>query len=820
MKVAFTRFDASKPVTKSYSLGDDGAIVKAAAAQMANAKAVRMECEFNDFGKVLDGLTAKQALGYGLHDAAQFGATAKVVVDEKAEPPKTIARTKQYFQYRQSPGILMLDHDPSPFGKAVTADELLAILAQVFPPFAKSPCWIRPSVSSGVRLAGVEPKPAKGFHIYFPVADASDIPRFGEAIFKRLVLAGHGFIARSGSGAALERSVIDGAVFSGERLDFAGRPVIGEGIEYDAPKARLRGLTTDVSKGVLDTALDTSCLPSLSDTEEADYKRIMAEAKCATDKAGAEIKSAWKGKKVAAMVDAGTPELEARRQVDRIGDGRTVDLPDGFLLEFANIGIVSVADVLACPARYDGKALADPVEGVEYGRTTAKFYANAGGTPCIHSQAHGAGTRYFLGSGKKTKPGSRKQETDSGNQEALSGNDEPPEWLVDGPDWDGMMEGDGGFELITVKGKAVSCAANVAHWLGGMDIAKNLFSTRYCIDREDFSDERYASLLVETQRRVRVNIAKDHLYDAVAHLCATNPGFHPVIDWIKAIPWDGKRRIDKFFHVCLGAENTVYHAAASRYLFLSAVERIRNPGSRVHCMVILEGGQGKFKSTAVTTLFGAKWHALVRASMTNNDFFQNMRGKWCMEFGEMSGFKDHSSAHIKDILSAGMDTYRKSYGRDSQDFPRQNIFIATTNETSNYLRDPTGDRRYLPVAVGDINIGWIEQSRDQLWAEAWHMLEVENVQGWWDVTGAPDAQELRKQTDPWEVPISSALEGRTMAIIEDLMYGTLNIPIKDHTQAQKNRVAAIMRRLGWSCKPEKVRGRGQVRIYRPVHGME
>jgi len=48
-----------------------------------------------------------------------------------------------------------------------------------------------------------------------------------------------------------------------------------------------------------------------------------------------------------------------------------------------------VADVLADPERFEGATLADPLEGVEYGRCKAKVMRRPDGTPWIHSFAHG-----------------------------------------------------------------------------------------------------------------------------------------------------------------------------------------------------------------------------------------------------------------------------------------------------------------------------------------------------------------------------------------------------------------------------------------------
>ncbi len=75
-------------------------------------------------------------------------------------------------------------------------------------------------------------------------------------------------------------------------------------------------------------------------------------------------------------------------------------LPEA-VLEFADKELegCTVADVLADPERFDGRVLADPIEGVSYGRTTAMvLLRRSDGQPWIKSFAHG-GMSYTLESG-------------------------------------------------------------------------------------------------------------------------------------------------------------------------------------------------------------------------------------------------------------------------------------------------------------------------------------------------------------------------------------------------------------------------------------
>jgi len=354
---------------------------------MVDGRARRVAIDFSQFGAALSEAGATEAFCYGLHDSAAYAEAVKIAIAAKAEPGKgVLARTREYFNYRQQPGVLMLDFDPSADGQAMTPEQLRGILAGVCPGFADAAAWVRGSLSAGVHREGEAPRPGRGFHVYIAVPDASDIPRFGKALFKRLWLGGHGFIALSSAGSFLVRTVIDGAVFDGERLDFVGKPMVGPGLAYTPPEA------TYHAGGYL----DTHALPDLTEEEERQLAALIAQAKQGREADRRARRATWEETHVRAMVGRGVSEPEARAQTRHIpADGKPGDLYRDWPLEFDKLDFATVGDVLADPGRYDGAALADPLEGVGYGRSTAKFFANVGGKPCIHSHAHG-GARYFL----------------------------------------------------------------------------------------------------------------------------------------------------------------------------------------------------------------------------------------------------------------------------------------------------------------------------------------------------------------------------------------------------------------------------------------
>jgi len=269
IKVTFTRYKSSAPLSKRYWL-DGELIQKQTSSTMTAGTAERVTISFAEFLQALSNATDKQAFGYGIH-SFDYPDTVKIVVSGKEEPANNIiSRTHKFFEYHNSPGVLMLDHDPSEYGLTMSPDELVAALVEIHPEIEQAARIVRGSVSAGVHRTGEPPRTGKGFHIYIPVTNAADITRYGVVLFDRLWLNGFGYIALSSSGSALVRSAIDGTVFSPERLDFVGKPIIsGTGLELTPPEI-------SYSDGSL---LDTQSLKDLTDDEQATIKHMKAEKK-------------------------------------------------------------------------------------------------------------------------------------------------------------------------------------------------------------------------------------------------------------------------------------------------------------------------------------------------------------------------------------------------------------------------------------------------------------------------------------------------------------------------------------------------------------
>jgi len=218
---------------------------------------------------------------------------------------------------------------------------------------------------------------------------------------------------------------------------------------------------------------------------------------------------------------------------------------------------------------------------------------------------------------------------------------------------------------------------------------------------------------------------KDRIFDAV-NVVAQAHSFHPVRDYLDGCKWDGVPRVDTLLIDTFGAEDSVYTRTVTRKTLVAAVARIYRPGCKFDYMLTLRGPQGIGKSSLFARLGGA-WFSDTFSTLQGKEAYEQVQGVWIVEVGELAGMRKAEVETIKLYISKQADRFRPAYGRRLQEFPRQCVFIGTTNEEQ-FLRDPTGNRRFWVVETPNEPTGelWDTLSDDvvrQIWAEAVHLFK-------------------------------------------------------------------------------------------------
>jgi putative DNA primase/helicase len=336
----------------------------------------------------------------------------------------------------------------------------------------------------------------------------------------------------------------------------------------------------------------------------------------------------------------------------------------------------------------------------------------------------------------------------------------------------------------------------------------------YCAPRECNDDDEIA--LLEWIQLAGIHAHKNAVFDAVQRVAAETR-FHPVRDMLENLIWDEVARLGMMGVYCFGCDDTPYVRAVFSRWMISGVARIFEPGCKADCMLILEGKQGLLKSTAIRTL-AYPWFTDEMPPLGTPDAAIQIRGVWVIEISELESMSRAEVKTLNAFMSRTTDRFRPPYGRRAKDFERQGIFAGSTNE-GEYLKDPTGARRFWSVACSVINIELLKSVKEQLWAEAVFRYRV--GEKWWIDSNETELLEFAKveagkrfQLDEWENQIESWVRGKSDIRTADIFSDCLDI--KDRSKwgrADQMRISNIMKRLGWTRRYIE----SQWRYLRPGH---
>lgn len=296
---------------------------------------------------------------------------------------------------------------------------------------------------------------------------------------------------------------------------------------------------------------------------------------------------------------------------------------------------------------------------------------------------------------------------------------------------------------------------------------------------------------------------KDDVSDVLFAL-ATKNTFNPVVEYLDGLTWDGVERVDGLLPTYFGAADGAYERAVGRKLMLAAVRRARRPGTKFDTVPILEGKQGSGKTSALRVL-GGRWHSDAELGrLDGKDAPGILHDVWILELGELTSMGKADVDHLKAFVSRMEDRYRPPYGKTVKTYPRRCVFVGTTNSNS-YLQDLTGNRRFLPVQTGAIDLDALKRDRDQLWAEAGRieaggesLVLPENL---W--SEAALRQDERLANDPWVDAVKMYLakdESRTRYSSQELLEDALGVPCNRQNQRGAKRLSAVMAKLGLQHK--------------------
>lgn len=400
----------------------------------------------------------------------------------------------------------------------------------------------------------------------------------------------------------------------------------------------------------------------------------------------------------------------------------------------------------------------------------------------------------------------------------------PPDGFFDSAPPSPPPDDDWELNLVyTDKGRVDVCLANaelilahVPEWQGV--IAYDQFAERtvyrrrppgleYGADTGDWSDYLDDVAAIRLQRSWRANFSPNTVGKAVEVRARANP-FHPVREALEALPgWDGVRRNHTWLTRYLGVADTPYVQLVARFFLIGMIKRVMEPGCKFDYCLVLEGEQGKGKSTAVRIL-AWHWFADTDLNLDNKDSLLALPGKWVYEISEMGSLMRAEEKKQKSFLSRQEDEYRPPYGKRMQKVPRQLVFVGTTNEEE-YLKDMTGGRRFWPVLCeGELDLDGLREAILLMYAEA--LADYRAGERCWPTPEEQAAlfspeQARRGMDEPFEDILAQWVNDRiTPFSTAEAAMGGLNLTADKLTPSVLTRLGMALRKLGCTRKEDRL----------------
>jgi Virulence-associated protein E-like domain len=236
--------------------------------------------------------------------------------------------------------------------------------------------------------------------------------------------------------------------------------------------------------------------------------------------------------------------------------------------------------------------------------------------------------------------------------------------------------------------------------------------------------------------------------------------YNPVTDYLSGLEWDGTSRIGRLAAQFDASDPEVAQIAMRVFLIQACAAadhaeaaRALNPDVVAHFeyVIVLRGEQGVNKTKGFKKLLPRALRQFYREgkvlNLADKDSVKEVLSNWIVELGELDAtFSKSAVSHKKAFLSQSRDEIRAPYARKPSMYGRRTVFVGTVNEES-FLADETGNRRFIPLTVGQLQLDWPEEELEQAWAEAWHLYST--GEKWWPTS--EEEEVLKVNADKYRV---------------------------------------------------------------------
>ena len=292
--------------------------------------------------------------------------------------------------------------------------------------------------------------------------------------------------------------------------------------------------------------------------------------------------------------------------------------------------------------------------------------------------------------------------------------------------------------------------------------------------------------------------------------------YNPVATWIDSLGWDGVSRLEAFYATVRGpASGEQIKKRLMRKWLVQAVAAAFSPdGIAGQGILTFVGPQNIGKTTWFQRLAPASLDAILTGhtlDMRSKDSIFIALSYWIVELGELDAtFSKSEISALKSFTTQAMDKLRRPYAATESNFGRRTVFGGTVNE-SQYLNDPTGNRRFWSIEVDgfDLDSGIDMQ---QLWAEVKTLWE--KGENW--VLNMQEMAELNIHNeefmvvDPIEERLAAAFNWSELGLGNDLWVtatdSLMKIGVRDPSKGQTITAGRVLKKLNGGQR-KKTNGR-------------
>ena len=271
-----------------------------------------------------------------------------------------------------------------------------------------------------------------------------------------------------------------------------------------------------------------------------------------------------------------------------------------------------------------------------------------------------------------------------------------------------------------------------------------------------------AQISAHLQRSYNMPRPAQEQLNGVIDMVAQDNAFHPVVEYLEGLEWDGVSRIETY----LPGAADAYTRRVARLVAVQAVARALDPGVKVDNCLILTGRQGLGKSWFVETM-ARGWTCTLGPIEGSGlrDTVMAMTRSWVTVADEGFAMKKADAEALKQFVTLTHDVIRLPYAREHVKLPRRQVIWGTTNDAV-FLRAQEGNRRFLIVEVAEkLDFGkYSDEYVNQVWAEAVHIWKTSKAQ-----YGLKDNPELFLSSEEE----AAAESVRSMATEEDSLAGLI-----------------------------------------------